>query len=171
MKIKVTMVTDPAVWPLSPFDVHSSNEGYHTGHQILHRHYTNIMTWKLISIIGLISVTISQGTQRESILLIVWNPLIESGGISLTSLNDSWWKWAIRQLTSSTFMMTSSNGSIFLVTGSLLGESTSHRWIPLTKLSDAELWCFIWSAPEQTVWQTMETQVIWNTTLLTVTSL
>ena len=27
----------------------------------------------------------------------------------------------------------------------------SHRWIPLTKASDAELWCFLWSSPEQTV--------------------
>ena len=26
-----------------------------------------------------------------------------------------------------------------------------HRWIPLTKASDAELWCFLWSAPEQAV--------------------
>ena len=23
-----------------------------------------------------------------------------------------------------------------------------HRWIPRTKASDAELWCFLWSAPE-----------------------
>ena len=38
--------------------------------------------------------------------------------------------------------MTSPNGNIFLVTGPLWGESTGHRWIPLTKVSDAELWCF-----------------------------
>ena len=25
-----------------------------------------------------------------------------------------------------------------------------HRWIPLRKASDAELWCFLWSTPEQT---------------------
>ena len=30
----------------------------------------------------------------------------------------------------------------FRVTGPLWGESTGHRWIPLTKTSDAELWCF-----------------------------
>ena len=34
-------------------------------------------------------------------------------------------------------MMTSSNGNIFRVTGHLCGESTSHRWIPHTKASDA----------------------------------
>ena len=37
-----------------------------------------------------------------------------------------------------------------------------HRWIPLTKASDAEVWCFLWSAPEQTVEQTIETPVIWD---------
>ena len=43
-------------------------------------------------------------------------------------------------------MMMSSNGNIFHVTGSLWRESTSHRWIPLTKASDAKLWCFLWCA-------------------------
>ena len=43
-------------------------------------------------------------------------------------------------------MMTSSNGSIFRVTGPLCGEFTGHRWIPLTKASDAELWWFLWCA-------------------------
>ena len=45
-------------------------------------------------------------------------------------------------------MMTSSNENIFRVTGPLCGEFTGHRWIPLTKASDAELWCFLWSPPE-----------------------
>ena len=44
------------------------------------------------------------------------------------------------------FMMTSPNGNIFRVTGPLCGEFTGHRWIPRTKASDAELWCFLWSA-------------------------
>ena len=48
-------------------------------------------------------------------------------------------------------MMTSSNGNIFRVTGHLCGEFTGPRWIPHTKASDAELWCLLWSAPEQTV--------------------
>ena len=42
------------------------------------------------------------------------------------------------------FMMTSSNGNIFRVTGHLCGEFTGPRWIPRTKASDAELWCIIW---------------------------
>ena len=44
------------------------------------------------------------------------------------------------------FMMTSSNGNIFRVTGHVCGEFTGLRWIPRTKASDAELWCFLWSA-------------------------
>ena len=40
-------------------------------------------------------------------------------------------------------MMTSLNGNIFQVTGPLCGEFNGHRWIPLTKASDAELWCFV----------------------------
>ena len=42
----------------------------------------------------------------------------------------------------------SSNGNIFRVTGTLYGEFTGHRWIPLTKASDAELWCFLWFVSE-----------------------
>ena len=46
------------------------------------------------------------------------------------------------------YMMTSSNGNIFRVTGPLCEEFTDHRWIPLTKAIDAELWCFLSSVPE-----------------------
>ena len=48
------------------------------------------------------------------------------------------------------FMMTSSNGNNFRVIGNLCGEFTGDRWIPRTKASDAELWCFLWSSPEYT---------------------
>ena len=53
--------------------------------------------------------------------------------------------WAVSSLV---IMMTSSNGSIFCVTGHLCGEFTSHRWITSTKAIDAELLYFLWSAPE-----------------------
>ena len=46
-------------------------------------------------------------------------------------------------------MMTSSNTNFFRVTGPLWVEFTGHQWIPLTKASDAELWSFLWSAPER----------------------
>ena len=45
-------------------------------------------------------------------------------------------------------MMTSSNGNFFRVPGHLCGEFIGHRWIPCTKTSDAELWCFPRSASE-----------------------
>ena len=53
-----------------------------------------------------------------------------------------------RHIISSVCMMTSSNGHIFRVTGPLCGEFTGLRWITRTKVSDAELWCFLWFAPE-----------------------
>ena len=39
-------------------------------------------------------------------------------------------------------MMTSSNGNTFRVTGPFWGESTSHRWIPLKRAHNTELWYF-----------------------------
>ena len=48
-------------------------------------------------------------------------------------------------------MLTSANGDIFRVTGPLCGEFIGHRWIPVRKAYDADLLCFLWSAPEETV--------------------
>ena len=67
-------------------------------------------------------------------------------------------------------MMTSSNGNIFRVTGPLWREATGHRWIPLTKASDEELWCVFLSVTEQTVEQTIEMPVIWDDIALIMTS-
>ena len=61
-------------------------------------------------------------------------------GILYTSVATMWW--------TTNSMMTSSNGIIIRVTGHLCGEFTGPRWIPHTKASDAELWCFLCSAPE-----------------------
>ena len=74
--------------------------------------------------------------------------------------NITWWH-----------IMTSSNENIFRVTGPLCGEFTGDRWIPLKKASDAELWCFLWSAPEQTVERTIEAPVFWDAIALIMTSL
>ena len=68
-------------------------------------------------------------------------------------------------------MTTSSNGNIFRVTVPLCGEFTGHRWIPLTKACDAELWCFLWSAPEQAVEWTIEMPMIWDAIAFMITSL
>ena len=45
------------------------------------------------------------------------------------------------------------------------------RLIPLTKPSDAELSCFLWSSPEPTIEQAMKTPVIWDAIALIMTSL
>ena len=47
------------------------------------------------------------------------------------------------------YLMMSSNNNIFL-------------WFPLIKASDAKLWCFLWSATEKLVEQSIETPVIWD---------
>ena len=60
------------------------------------------------------------------------------------------------------FMMTSSSGNNFRVTGPLWGESIGHWLIPRIKPSDAELSCLLWSVPEQTVEQIIETPMIWD---------
>ena len=68
-------------------------------------------------------------------------------------------------------IMTSSDGKIFHITGPLWGEFTGHQWIPLTNASDVELECFLWISPEQIIEQTVETPVIWDTTVLITMSL
>ena len=53
-------------------------------------------------------------------------------------------------------MMTSSNGNIFRVTSPLCGKFTGPQWIPHTKASDAELWCFLWSTPNKRLSKQMQ---------------
>ena len=63
-----------------------------------------------------------------------------------TALYSVWWIGGRTERKG--YMIKSLNGNIFRVTGHLCGEFTGPRWIPHTKASDAELWCFVWSAPE-----------------------
>ena len=79
----------------------------------------------------------------------------------------------IRSLVVALIMMTSSNGSIFCVTGPLCGEFSGHRGIPLTKASNAELWWFLWSVSEQTLskqsrrrWLEMPLHSLWRTVMV-----
>ena len=64
----------------------------------------------------------------------------------------------------------SSSGNIFYVTGPLWGESSGYQWIPHTKASDVELWCFLWSVHEEAIEQRIETQVIWDAITLIMKS-
>ena len=84
-----------------------------------------------------------------------------------TAVKQLWWicvskpfEFIIRTHNIAITMMASSNNNIFRITGPLCGESSGYRWFPLTKASDAGHWCFLWSAPEQTVEQAIETLVI-----------
>ena len=61
--------------------------------------------------------------------------------------------------------MTSSNGNISRVTVLSCGEFTGHRnsqQFPAQRPVARILFCFLWSVPESTVQQTMETPVIWR---------
>ena len=55
---------------------------------------------------------------------------------------DTWWPFSLNTKPFWRNMITSSNGNVYHVTGPFCGEHTGHWWIPLTKASDAELWCF-----------------------------
>ena len=90
-----------------------------------------------------------QGNQEYGVICIIRKSLIVM--FSLFPPHITCWRHGMEALSDLLVlcdMMTSSNGNIFRVTGPLCGEFTGHRWIPLTKASDAELWCFLWSAPE-----------------------
>ena len=67
--------------------------------------------------------------------------------------------------------MTSSNGKDLRVTCPWCGEFTGDRWIPLTKASDAELWCFFDLRLEWTVEYTIVRLVIWDVIALIMTPL
>ena len=75
------------------------------------------------------------------------------------------------------FMMTSLN--IFMASWKQLprywpfvrGIHRSQVDFSLTETSDAELWCFLWITPEQTVEQAIGTLVIWDAIALIITSI
>ena len=95
-----------------------------------------IMTYCSACILHLIQLTYNINHE-------CWGKSPSSACIVSSIRNQLSWVWLM-----SVHIMTSSNGNIFRVTGPLCEEFTGHRWIPLTKASDAELWCFLWSEPE-----------------------
>ena len=62
--------------------------------------------------------------------------------------------------------------TFFRVTGHLCGELTGHRWIPLIKVSDAELWCFLWSSgwyfetPSHSLWRHCNDKWLWPNVII-----
>ena len=81
-------------------------------------------------------------------MLVRWHFYIESGPWFWSNDGMSWHAYycvsRLFDVTVALCIMTSSTGNIFHITGPLWGESTGHWWIPLTKASDMELWCFLW---------------------------
>ena len=57
-------------------------------------------------------------------------------------------------------MMLSSNGNIFRVIAPLWGKSNGDRWIPLNIEQWHRALVFLWSAPERTAEQSIDTPVI-----------
>ena len=109
--------------------------------------------WKAFShnvtrIIHCYSVTIWKQIQYFSHIIQSWTNLSYISNLQLVRSKLDVGLGQVRYI-----MMTSSNGNIFRVTSPLWGESTDHRWMPLQKASDEELWCFLWSPLEQTVEQ------------------
>ena len=72
-----------------------------------------------------------------------YDVIVQPGGATWHATNNRCIELG-KTLLSIESMMTSSNENIFRVTGPLCGEFTSYRWIPRTKASDAELWCFFY---------------------------
>ena len=68
-----------------------------------------------------------------------WKWCLRNGG-HFVSASTCWW---LHKTRSHNLMMASSNGNIFRVTCYLCGEFTDPWWIPRTKASDEELWCFL----------------------------
>ena len=71
----------------------------------------------------------------------------------------------------SLYMMTSSNGNIFALLAFCAGNSPVTGEFPSQRPVARSFWCFLWSAPEQTVEWTTETLVIWDGIALIMTSL
>ena len=89
--------------------------------------------------------------ETDRVQLVVSNVTVSSLKIQMYPINDlrdccilqtESYVGVICFLWSAPVMMTSSNGNLFRSTGPLCEEFTSHRWIPCTKASDAEIWCF-----------------------------
>ena len=75
------------------------------------------------------------------------DPVVVAGA----TVGTNFYEFCTMMLPGGKRMMTSSNGNIFRVIGHLCREFSGHRWIPHTQANDAELWCYLWSAPEKMV--------------------
>ena len=97
----------------------------------------------------------------SSVLLVYWYLVGSARTISsLFNLDD-----VIKQTFSALLALCAGNSPV------TVGGFTGHWWIPLTKASDADLWCFLWFTFEQTIEWTVDKPVIRDNIALTMKSL
>ena len=112
------------------------------------RHFLNVFSWNLFSY----SLKFRWSSSRWIQLTISHHclgQLMPWCGIGDKPLSGPMmtmcWHGLVYASLNHTWLMTSSNGNIFRVTGplhALCGEFAGDRWIPRAKAIDAELWCF-----------------------------
>ena len=108
-------------------------------------HYNDVSFERLVVFVENIPLAKDSGEKYHLGLgnFVKSTPLVKESGPK----SDSWVRHipvsCPRNNKSTRPIMKSSNENIFRVTGPLCGEFASHRWLPHTKASDAELWCFL----------------------------
>ena len=133
-----------------------------------HNIFNDVVHIMLISILKYVTRQITTNWRVRQLfmcILLLWNQLIYTLFFRIDHISYHWYRFYFiglpikamdtyifitqLKLWDVIYMMTSSNGNISRVTGPLWGESTDHRWFPLTKASDAGVWCFCWFATEK----------------------
>ena len=133
-------------------------------HNKTNHNKTMHILWNIFSLqdkVRVLSYAVEFNYELDGLVQERHNSIANALELRLSCTNQSKWlicfklpsQWTLHNLALEiiVYMMTSSNGSIFRVTCPLCGEFTGHWWIPLTKASDTELWCFLWSTSEQRV--------------------
>ena len=113
----------------------------HNHHDHLCRYHPVIVINIIISSIFWLIRAIQTSNHKSVFILKYWKMLIRSSLMMVL----------VADLLRNFDIMTSSNGNICRVTGHLCGKFTGPGEVPHTKANDAELWCFLWYAPEYTV--------------------
>ena len=122
--------------------------------------YTRRLTWSLsvcMEYVAPFYVTFSISLLYSIMFLIFLSNVFIFGAVSYSICAITWWRHQMETFSA--------------LLALCMRKPTGHRWIPPIKTSDAELWCFLWSASDETVEQTIETPMIWDTIALIMTSL
>ena len=141
----------PDAHPMSVLSSHCYHGNWsHNGHDDLGGRRGHLSFWVRLSTENIVSLNWMDVVFISNVIHISKTMLVTGDYLHMCS----WYSWIILMnilRMPINFMMTSSNGNIFHVTGPLCGEFTGHLWISLTEAGGAEPWYFLWSAPEQTV--------------------